>query len=450
MAPIFSAANLTLRNAMLSALALRLALIVYGDYHDRHSSLKYTDIDYRVFSDASHFLSHPSDGNTAQGFIPRVLSWSLGDPYTRSTYRYTPMLALLALPNEFVHPTLGKGVFAMCDLLVGYLLYRIFLRVMQIPSSLGSKPTAGSNTPHEPNATEKHQRMAIAWVGGLWFLNPMVANISTRGSAESVLGAMVVSTLFLVLSNHLDWAAMLLGLSVHFKIYPAIYGASILAWIDRQTPLNHPSAAITKKRIRFAIISAFTFIVLNVVMYSLWGYPFLHHTYLYHLTRRDHRHNFSPYFYPMYINYALDTSSGLSWPTRMLRNPLLSFLPQMMLCVMAGLTLGKRDLPFAWFVQTMAFVTFNKVCTSQYFMWYLWFLPLVLPKMNISAKRASLIGVVWVASQALWLSAAFRLELLGESVYLWVWAASAVFLLSNGFVLGEILKTFEFDATQST
>ncbi|KAG8699956.1 GPI mannosyltransferase 1 [Ceratobasidium sp. 394] len=430
---------------MLSATALRLALIIYGDYHDRHSSLKYTDIDYRVFSDASHFLSHPSDGNTAQGFIPHVLSWSLGDPYTRSTYRYTPMLALLTLPNEFLHPAFGKGVFVACDLLVGYLLYRIFLRVMQTPSS-SPKPMAGSNPAPEPGTTVNYQRLAITWVGALWLLNPMVANISTRGSAESVLGAMVVSTLSLVLSNHLDWAAILLGLSVHFKIYPVIYGASILAWIDRQTPLNRP---FTKKRIRFAAISALTFIILNVVMYSLWGYPFLQHTYLYHLTRRDHRHNFSPYFYPIYISYALDTSSSLSWATQMLRNPLLSFLPQMMLCAMAGLTLGKRDLLFAWFVQTMAFVTFNKVCTSQYFMWYLWFLPLILPRMNISAKRASLIGVIWVASQALWLSVAFRLELLGESVYLWVWAASVAFLLSNGFVLGEILKTFKFDTTQS-
>ncbi|KAG8708448.1 GPI mannosyltransferase 1 [Ceratobasidium sp. 394] len=442
---IFSAANLTLRNTMLFATALRLALITYGDYHDRHSSLKYTDIDYRVFSDASHFLSHPSDGNTAAGFIPHVLSWSLGDPYTRSTYRYTPILALLTLPNEFLHPAFGKGVFVACDLLVGYLLYRIFLRVMQAPSS-GPKPLAGSNPAPEPDTSVNYQRLAITWVGALWLLNPMVANISTRGSAESVLGAMVVSTLSLVLSNHLDWAAILLGLSVHFKIYPVIYGASILAWIDRQAPLNRP---FTKKRIRFAAISALTFAILNAVMYSMWGYPFLQHTYLYHLTRRDHRHNFSPYFYPMYISYTLDTSSSLSRPTQMLRNPLLSFLPQMMLCAMAGLTLGKKDLPFAWFVQTMAFVTFNKVCTSQYFMWYLWFLPLVLPRMNISAKRASLIGVIWVASQALWLSAAFRLELLGESVYLWVWAASVAFLLSNGFVLGEILKTFKFDTTQS-
>ncbi|KAG8733301.1 GPI mannosyltransferase 1, partial [Ceratobasidium sp. 428] len=53
----------------------------------------------------------------AQGLIPRIFSWNLGDPYTRSTYRYTPMLALLTLPNEFLHPAFGKAVFALCDLL---------------------------------------------------------------------------------------------------------------------------------------------------------------------------------------------------------------------------------------------------------------------------------------------------------------------------------------------
>lgn len=89
-----------------------------------------------------------------------------------------------------------------------------------------------------------------------------------------------------------------------------------------------------------------------------WGQPFLEHTYLYHLTRRDHRHNFSLYFYPTYLAHSLSR-------TTILRNPLLSFVPQMVLSLGTGFIFGTHDLPFAWFVQTSVFVLFNKVCTSQ-------------------------------------------------------------------------------------
>lgn len=67
----------------------------------------------------------------------------------------------------------------------------------------------------------------------------------------------------------------------------------------------------------------------------------------------------------MYLSYELDPSSNRSPFTTALRNPLVSFLPQMLLCLLAGVVLARRDLSFAWFVQTMVFVTFNKVCTSQ-------------------------------------------------------------------------------------
>lgn len=52
---------------VLGGLVFRLILVVYGEYHDRQSPLKYTDIDYRVFSDAASFILHPTELNHARG-----------------------------------------------------------------------------------------------------------------------------------------------------------------------------------------------------------------------------------------------------------------------------------------------------------------------------------------------------------------------------------------------
>jgi len=55
------------RTVVFLSAALRVALILCSEWHDRNSIVKYTDVDYRVFSDAARFLLQPSPSNIAQG-----------------------------------------------------------------------------------------------------------------------------------------------------------------------------------------------------------------------------------------------------------------------------------------------------------------------------------------------------------------------------------------------
>ncbi|KAI0819547.1 glycosyltransferase family 50 protein [Trametes gibbosa] len=430
---------------------LRLALIIYSEWHDAHSVVKYTDVDYRVFGDAARFALHPSPGNQAQG--PLASYFSIGSPYTRATYRYTPLLAVLLAPNEWLHPSFGKLLFAACDIIAGLLMYELLVTSI-LPSTTrtpfytqvekaGAKPDLGKD---EDRST---QRLATL-LTSLHLLNPLVFTISTRGSSESVLSLFVLATLYYALKNRWDVSAVLLGLSTHWKIYPFIYGVSCIGVIGSQgvgssTWNGFFQTVVNRRTVRFGLISAMTFVALGLVMYALWGQPFLEETYLYHLTRLDHRHNFSPYFYLVYLTYptAASAPEAAVWK-RLLRSPLTSFMPQMMLALGSGLLFGRRreNLVFAWFVQTFVFVVFNKVCTSQYFLWYTLFLPLLVPRLSMTNRRALSLGAVWIGTQALWLGEAYKLEFLGQNVFFGLWVRGLVYVVGNCWVLAGIMNAY--------
>jgi phosphatidylinositol glycan class M len=391
-----------------AAILLRIVLFFYGLWQDANSPMKYTDIDYYVFTDAARYVSTGSS------------------PYERETYRYTPLLAWILIPTSWSQSwfSFGKALFALSDIVTGWLIVKV-LRSAQGMSM------------------ERSLKFA-----SIWLLNPMVATISTRGSSEGILGVLVVALLWAVLRRRIVLAGMLLGFSVHFKIYPFIYAPSIIWWLDDEqlggsakkapaTLQEKVSNFFNSARVKLAVVSLAVFVGLNVWMYTIYGFPFLQHTYLHHVTRIDHRHNFSPYNTLLYLSSASPEKTGL-------RLESIAFIPQLLLsAVLLPFLLAKKDLASTMLAQTFAFVTFNKVCTSQYFLWYMVFLPFYLPRSTLLQKPKVGIAaaVLWVATQALWLQQGFQLEFLGKSTFFpGLWVASQLFYLTNTWILGIILS----------
>jgi len=204
---------------------------------------------------------------------------------------------------------------------------------------------------------------------------------------------------------------------------------------------------VTAKTVRFAGISAGTFFILGLLMYLIWGYPFLYETYLYHLHRLDHRHNFSPYFYLIYLTHpsiATSATSPLAMWEKLIRSPLTSFLTQLFLSLGSGLFFvrTRQDMILGWFIQTASFVIFNKVCTSQYFLWYLLFLPLLIPHLSLSRSSFLKYLTCWIGTQVLWLSQAYKVEFLGEPIFFRLWLCSLVYVIGHSWVLAGIIDSY--------
>ena len=60
-------------------------------------------------------------------------------------------------------------------------------------------------------------------------------------------------------------------------------------------------------QVAFAAVSFGSFVCLGLLCYALYGWDFVAHAYLYHGTRTDFKHSFSPTFYVNYL--ALDPSA---------------------------------------------------------------------------------------------------------------------------------------------
>ncbi|AJR70190.1 Gpi14p [Saccharomyces cerevisiae YJM1273] len=382
---------------------VRVGFFLFGIYQDANFKVRYTDIDYFVFHDAAKYVY---EGKS---------------PYARDTYRYTPLLSWLLVPNHYFgwfH--LGKVIFVIFDLVTGLIIMKLL------------------------NQAISRKRALI--LESIWLLNPMVITISTRGNAESVLCCLIMFTLFFLQKSRYTLAGILYGLSIHFKIYPIIYCIPIAIFIYYNKRNQGPRTQLTSL-LNIGLSTLATLLGCGWAMYKIYGYEFLDQAYLYHLYRTDHRHNFSVWNMLLYLDSA-NKENGESNLSRY------AFVPQLLLVLVTGCLEWWNptfdNLLRVLFVQTFAFVTYNKVCTSQYFVWYLIFLPFYLSRTHIGWKKGLLMATLWVGTQGIWLSQGYYLEFEGKNVfYPGLFIASVLFFLTNVWLLGQFITDIKIP-TQPT
>lgn len=158
---------------------LHIVLIVFSEIQDRLLDVKYTDIDYVIFTDGANYTLNGES------------------PFDRETYRYTPFLAWMVTPNIFAFAQFGKILFSFFDILSGWLLY------LMLPPTVNPKLCAF-----------------------VWLYNPLTLIISTRGSSESIICTLVIVALYFLTKKQYLIGGLAYGFVIHFKIYPVIYGPS--------------------------------------------------------------------------------------------------------------------------------------------------------------------------------------------------------------------------------
>ena len=398
--------GLEARRLIRLGLLARFGLIIFSFVQDAHSKVKYTDIDYEVYTDAAlHVLRG-------------------GSAFDRETYRYTPLIAYLMLPNTVVFKAFGKVLFSTADVVISIVQYKL-LR----------------------GALRDADASLVLTSLGLWLFNPYTATISSRGSSDSISSLCILLMLLLLERRRHALAGFWFGVAVHIRIFPVIYALPLLVHLGRpnrsifeeQGGNRGSLLALTREKVAFCLASGLTCAALCLACYALDGQRYLDEAILYHFGRYDLAHNFSPWFFVFRTVTHEGARKALG---------LAAFAPQVACWVYYG-AVRRSTLPFSLFMVTLSFVTLNKVVTAQYFAWYLVLLPLVYPWVAEPGNAAAASpGVrvsvaLWVLAQLNWLFWAYLYEFEGvESVLPAVFASSVLFVASNAKVMVELGKSY--------
>ena len=415
----------------ITSLIIRYLIIIITEYLYYNYGILYTDIDYHVFSDGAKHVA------------------KLESPYERETYRYTPLLAALMVPNIKIWYPIGKFLLSTIDVGVGYLIELL----LKYQDNINNKDEKTFND----FVKEKKGDTYYGYASLFYLYNPLTVVICTRGSADCIITFLVLLSLIYLEKRNYYLSALIYGFAVHFKIYPIIYAPSLYLYLiykEYVKDIIRPHEPIkfcqrifhkiietikmafkflfTKVALSFIIISSSVFFFFLGIFYKLIGYKFLYEYLLYHLVRKDHRHNYSIFYYTIYLTYDNDFSKYLS---------LITFLPQMILILTATIFLYK-DINLCLIVLTMIFVHFNKVITAQYFIWYLSLIPLIIHRnflFNRHKTKAIIMFSIWMFFELIWNTFSHKLEYEGQNYFLSMWGVDIGFFLISCLFIKEII-----------
>lgn len=435
--------NMPFRWHLVLSFVIRFAFIVYGDFQDQYAEVPFTDIDYKVVTDgARHVLNDRS-------------------PYERHTYRYTPLLAYLMTLNVLVHSAMGKVIFSIFDLLIAFVIRQIIIDEYRQTYETSAVALLKKNKRMSEKASSaavatrfrlqpKHEQNATFW-SLFWLYNPLAIVIATRGNGDSITALLTLTTIYaLQMSrdtfNRKTFSYVLLagivhGLAIHIRLFPLAYSLAYYLYLsnanaaNRQKSLWNIILQPNRWQMLLAVTTIMTVLSLTWLFYWKYGYQFVYESYVYHLVRKDTRHNFSLHFYMNLLNAE-----------PIFIEKLLTFMPQLLVLLVINVNFGlhRKTLAFCILLQTFVIVAFNPVVTSQYFVWYLAILPTCLKNLrSIGVKRAIMYGGLWCSVQGMWLYSAYLLEFKGWNTFGFICTLSAIFFVDNCFILKLLVVHFD-------
>lgn len=474
-----------LTNRYSIALFLRLFITITLEILERQGIIAYEDIDYLVFTDgARHVLKNES-------------------PYLRETYRYSPIMAYISIPNLLLFRIFGKVFSCACDVLSALLLEMLLFsqeKENQNPKYIKENPFT-LNSIINIVASNKYRIASL-----IKLFNPLDISICIRGSSDSFTVVCILLVVLLVERNIYALSGIIFGFIIHFRIYPIIYSLSLFFYIlekeigiknnhrqviSEKNLINVDSSTSEKAYLKESDNKYFSnseyikksffrksYNSVKALIKTVFNFNNLHKMFMKVLRLLisifTHTNHWVFTIMTIFVFVGLNVLFHYLYPEDFLEEALLyhfkrkdhrhnfsiyfnmiyltyntslanllsklAFLPQALLILIFSCVFSSKNINFCLVIITMIFVHFNKVITAQYFLWYYSLLPILYYSNNLfKMKKGLIILVLWWAVELSWSYFSHQIEYQGKNEFLGMFVVNALFFSVSLFGIKELI-----------